>query len=199
MSSPTDSIRQQLIESLKDPEYRRAFAADGIQADIAIQVRINRERRGWKQIQLAQKMGKPQGTISKLENPEKEGVTLKTLNELAAAFDTALLVRFVPFSELIKWLDTESEDKFFAVEFHKDPGIFPPPESKPEAAPETVLASSWSSEVTQTYMGVAYRMPASVQVVGTTTSKVVKIVKMETTKDATSETLTETVVATTIA
>jgi transcriptional regulator with XRE-family HTH domain len=202
MSSNTDSTRQQLIESLKDKKHRRAFSDDGVQADIAIQIRVNRERRGWTQVRLAAEMGSSQGTVCKLEDPEKKGLTLSTLKQVAAAFDVALLVRFVPYGELVTWLDRPSEDKFFAVEFGKDPGIFPPPESKPEAAPETALASSWSSEVTglgQGYMDVAYRMPASVQVVGTTTSKAVKIVKMETPKDAASETLTETAVSTAVA
>ncbi len=52
------------------------------------------------QKQLAQKSGKTQPTISSLEL-SCESTILKTLTRLASAFDVALDVRFVPFSELL--------------------------------------------------------------------------------------------------
>jgi transcriptional regulator with XRE-family HTH domain len=201
MSKTTDSTRQQLIESLKDKIHRRAFSDGGVQTDIAIQIRVNRDRRKWTQVKLAAKMNKSQGAISKLEDPEKQGLTLDTLKELSAAFDVALLVRFVPYSELLNWLDTPSEDKFYAVEFEKDPGIFPPPESKPEAVPETKLADSWASHVAglRGLTGVVYKMPASAQIAGATQivlgrarlplSEMVETVRMETPKDVQSKAL----------
>lgn len=44
-----------------------------------------------------------QETLSQWENPNYGNYTLRTLKKLAAAFDVGLLVRFVPFSELIHW------------------------------------------------------------------------------------------------
>jgi transcriptional regulator with XRE-family HTH domain len=104
IESSTDTIkRQQVLRSLEDREYRREFAAD-VGTGLAFQVRLLREARGWTQEQLAHQMGKRQETICQWENPNYGRYTLKTLDELAAAFDVALLVRFAPFRELVDWL-----------------------------------------------------------------------------------------------
>ena len=44
-----------------------------------------------------------QNAISRLENPSYGKATLTTLKRLAAAFDVALIVRFVPFGQLVDW------------------------------------------------------------------------------------------------
>ena len=45
-----------------------------------------------------------QNAISRLESLHYGKATLTTLKRLAAAFDVALVVRFVPFSELVDWV-----------------------------------------------------------------------------------------------
>jgi len=103
IESSIDTIkRQQILRSLENREYRREFAAD-VGTGLAFQIRLLREARGWTQEELAHQMGKRQETISQWENPDYGRYTLKTLSELAAAFDVALLVRFAPFSELVDW------------------------------------------------------------------------------------------------
>jgi len=64
---------------------------------VPFQLRAIRERRGWTQEKLAEKIGTTQNTISRLENPKTSKPTIKTLLRLANAFDVGLLVRFVPF------------------------------------------------------------------------------------------------------
>jgi len=49
-------------------------------------------------------VGMNQNAIHRLESPEYGKATLTTLKRLAAAFDVALIVRFVPFSQLINWI-----------------------------------------------------------------------------------------------
>ena len=63
-----------------------------------------RDREGWSQEALAEKVGMNQNAISRLENPDYGKPTLTTLKRLAAAFDVALAVRFVPFGELVDWV-----------------------------------------------------------------------------------------------
>jgi transcriptional regulator with XRE-family HTH domain len=63
-----------------------------------------RDREGWSQQELAERVEMTQNRISLLENPFKGKPTLTTLKRLAAAFDVALVVRFVPFSQLVKWV-----------------------------------------------------------------------------------------------
>jgi len=95
--------RQQILRSLENEEYRREFAAD-VGTSLAIQIRLLREKCGWTQEELAQRMGKRQETISQWENPDYGRYTLNTLKELAAAYDVALLVRLAPFSDLVDWV-----------------------------------------------------------------------------------------------
>jgi transcriptional regulator with XRE-family HTH domain len=61
-----------------------------------------REEREWTQGKLGEISGKPRNVISRLENPNYGALTLKTLLEMASAFEVALLVRFVPFSRLLR-------------------------------------------------------------------------------------------------
>ena len=82
-----------------DTEYRHAAMEANVSNLIAWQVRLNREERGLTQSQLGGLMGTKQSAISKLEDPEAGDVQLSTLIKAAHAFDCALLVRFMDYSE----------------------------------------------------------------------------------------------------
>ena len=62
-----------------------------------------RKARGWTQEQMAKRAGKTQERISRWENPDYGRYSLSTLKQIATAFDVALLVRLVSFSELADW------------------------------------------------------------------------------------------------
>lgn len=96
---PLDEYRE-LISSFSDNEYRREFANEQVATGLAFQIRLLRESRGWTQEELAQRAGKAQETISQLEDPNYGRYSVTTLKKLAAAFDVALSLRFVSFSEL---------------------------------------------------------------------------------------------------
>jgi transcriptional regulator with XRE-family HTH domain len=93
------------LERLKDPTYRHAIVAAHISNGIAFQIRAMRKAEGWDQKQLAEKaLGKPelQSMISRYENPDYGKYSLRTLLDFAKAFDVALEVRFIPFSQVIR-------------------------------------------------------------------------------------------------
>ena len=69
--------------------------------------------------------------ISKLENPDTGTPNLTTLVRLASAFDCALMVRFVPFSELTKW----------SVSVSDEPASVP---SYDDDSPSAAAFSGWS-------------------------------------------------------
>jgi transcriptional regulator with XRE-family HTH domain len=71
---------------------------------LAFQVRSLREKEGWSQQRLAERICSNQNAIYRSENPNYGKQTLTTLKKIAAAFDVALVVRFVPFSELVDWV-----------------------------------------------------------------------------------------------
>lgn len=91
------------MTSLTDRDYRREFAEETISTGLAFQIRLLRESRGWTQEDLARRTGQAQQTICRLENPNYGRHSLTTLKRLAAAFDVAMAVRFVAFSELVDW------------------------------------------------------------------------------------------------
>jgi hypothetical protein len=55
-----------------------------------------------------------------LEDPNYENIEVATLRRLASAFDVALTVRFIPFSELARWTDTLSEEKLIVPKFDEE-------------------------------------------------------------------------------
>jgi ribosome-binding protein aMBF1 (putative translation factor) len=101
----TSDRRTQIVESLRDKEYRDALTNAYIDRGLAFQIRAMQEARGWTQKALGERVGMAQGTISNLESPDYGKHTLSTLKRLASAFDVALMVRFVPFSQLADCID----------------------------------------------------------------------------------------------
>jgi HTH-type transcriptional regulator/antitoxin HipB len=97
--------RQGLIERLqRGPEARTRFVESRLSKDLAFQIRSLRDREGWSQTELAEKVGMNQNAISRLENPYYGKATLTTLKRIAAIFDVGLVVRFVSFSQLVNWV-----------------------------------------------------------------------------------------------
>jgi transcriptional regulator with XRE-family HTH domain len=88
----------------KGRDERAKFVSSQIDKGIAYQIRALRDRQDLSQEELAEAVGMNQNAISRLESPRYGRPTIRTLKRLAAAFDVALVVRFVPFSQLVKWV-----------------------------------------------------------------------------------------------
>lgn len=95
-------LDEPLLSKLRNKEYRDGFIESHIRTGLAYQIRELREARGWSQTELALRSNKKQSVIARVENPDYGKFSLSTLLELASAFDVALLVRFVPFTELVE-------------------------------------------------------------------------------------------------
>lgn len=65
-----------------------------------------------RQTDLARATGLHQSRISVFETPGAANVTLETLAKIAAGFKVGLIVKFVPFSEMLRWEDNYSQDTF---------------------------------------------------------------------------------------
>ena len=94
-------LSKRLIERLRNPEYRSAYVAENVRTRIAYQIRALRAQRGWQQKTLAEKMGKPQSVVSRLEDPDYGKPSVQTLLEVAAAFDVALVIELVSFRDFL--------------------------------------------------------------------------------------------------
>jgi hypothetical protein len=73
-----------------------------------------------RQADLAEASEMLQSRISVLETPGAANVTLDTLSRIAAAFKVGLIVRFVPFSEMLAWENKFSQDQFDVVRIDQD-------------------------------------------------------------------------------
>ena len=113
---------RQIQDSLANKEYREALAVEHVNTTLAIQIRKMRENQNpqWKQSELADRLGKHQETISQWENPDYGRHSITTLKALAATFDVALLVKFIPFSELVKDMVSLSGTRLSPPSFSKE-------------------------------------------------------------------------------
>jgi transcriptional regulator with XRE-family HTH domain len=65
-----------------------------------------------RQKDLARETGLHQSRISVFETPGAANVTLETLANIAAGLKVGLIVKFVPFSEMLYWESNYSQDTF---------------------------------------------------------------------------------------
>ncbi len=101
-------IAKKIIES---KEYRDAYSWTYLKKSIPFQIRTMRTERDWSQVKAGEILGKPQNVISRLESPAYSKLTLQTLVELAKGFDAGLIIKFVPYSRLLR----EYEDVSFSA------------------------------------------------------------------------------------
>lgn len=121
--SPAGNLTSSLSRDwMQDRESRQAYMVASVEQDIAWQVRINRERRGWTQTQLAQKIGTKQSAIARIEDPTYGKVSLVTLTKLAEVFDCALMLRLVGFEKFADETEDLREDSLFVQPFEEAHG-----------------------------------------------------------------------------
>lgn len=138
----TPSKRKLALGLQKSRSYRHKLVAEHIQRSPAIQIRALRESRRLTQTQLAQAAGVRQSWISDVEKPDREGFNLSTLKKLAEAFDVALIVRFVPFSQFTEWIDRLDEADLAPPPFDQDAALWW------DTPSGTGQAIHWETEVT---------------------------------------------------
>lgn len=95
--------RARLVSQLlKSRKARDAYVYEHVRNGIPFQIRALRKHREWSQSQLAEEADTSRTVITRIEDPNYGSLTLKTLYQIASAFDVALLVKFVPFSRLVR-------------------------------------------------------------------------------------------------
>lgn len=95
MKTFTDEL-EEIFGSTNTQEYAEARLA----LEIAVQFAALRERRGLSQRQLAERLGRTQQAVSKIENPSHAGHNLTSLKSALEALDATLDVTIVPLEDL---------------------------------------------------------------------------------------------------
>ena len=138
---------ENLINELRNKEYRDAFVSELIDTGIPFHIHALREQRSWTQKELGEHAGMAQETISRLEDPNYGKLSLTTLKRLASAFDIGLLVRFVPLSELVDWELHLTPDSLKALSFAEESYF------KEIPAEEESIALREATQATGLYLG----------------------------------------------
>lgn len=118
--SSSDLLKRKTKWANKD--YRDAYAEAAVEQGVAWQIKVNREHRNWSQRELADRVNSRQPSISRMEDPEYGCHSLSKLQDLASAFDCALLVRFIPFSALARESERLSESDLVVLSYAEEVG-----------------------------------------------------------------------------
>ena len=87
------SAGEEIREYLKDPEVKAYMKKRQAEIDLSVKIKMHRERLGFSQRELAEKMGVPQPTITRMESGES-GISSTTLEKFCEV--TGLEIEFVP-------------------------------------------------------------------------------------------------------
>lgn len=89
-------FKEVLSESLKDPEFKKAWEepTGDVYLDTALEIIMARREKKMSQKALAKKVGTSQQAIARLESPSYKGRNLGTLEKVAKALNKKLEIRF---------------------------------------------------------------------------------------------------------
>jgi transcriptional regulator with XRE-family HTH domain len=111
------------------------------------------------QNELASVAQMKQSRISAIETPGAVNFNLETLVRLASAFKVGMVVKFVPFSEMLSWENGFSQDSFRVVTVEQDERF-----NVPIAASPIPIAAGGEIQPTQEIAG--RKLPMSVYLGG---------------------------------
>lgn len=120
MSEDIHTLRNELWARMRSKQSRENFVSAQISTGVAAQLLAMRESRGWTQKEVGERAEMSDARISVMENPNYDKITITTLKRLAAAFDVALMVRFIPFSQFVDWIAESTPDSLDATSFPDD-------------------------------------------------------------------------------
>ena len=113
--------RSDTISKLKNSaKFRASYLRAKLNINIPSQIRALRRRQDLTQAALAEEAGMKQSRISAMERPGETKFNLETLIRVAAAFKVGLIVRFVPFSDVLRWENGFSQDAFDVTKIDED-------------------------------------------------------------------------------
>jgi transcriptional regulator with XRE-family HTH domain len=101
------AIRARLARKLRNPAFRRRYFRARAQEEVAQQILELRERRHYRQIDLAHAAKMKQSAVSRIEKADYSAWTYKTLLRIAEALDAQLRIVFEANEDVIARYETE--------------------------------------------------------------------------------------------
>src|SRR3990172_4243815 len=92
----TDAVEILKRRTAKDPKLQELYEEEKINLQAASAIRQAREAAGLTQGQLAEKIGTTQSVISRLEDADYEGHTLKMLERIAEVLNQRVVIHLEP-------------------------------------------------------------------------------------------------------
>ncbi len=83
-----------LSKQLTNPKFKKAYEEEDIRARLALRIAEIRQKKGMSQAHLAKKLHTTQQAVSDIENFKRANITLLTLQKIARALNTRLVVDF---------------------------------------------------------------------------------------------------------
>src|SRR5262249_39189058 len=94
MKKNENSFKVWLGQKLAEAEFKKAYEEEKAALQIAYKITLLRKKQKLTQEELAERMGTSQQAVSRLESGHHENVTLNTLEKVAAATHTNLIIDF---------------------------------------------------------------------------------------------------------
>ncbi len=91
-----DAVEILKRRAVRDPKLQALYEEEKINFQAALAVRRAREAAGLTQGQLAKRVGTTQSVISRLEDADYEGHTLKMLERIAEVLNQRVVIHFEP-------------------------------------------------------------------------------------------------------
>lgn len=133
--------RSKKIFKLKESDASRiAYIKAKLSVLIPSQIKALRRKSGMtRQEDLANAANMLQSRISAMEKPGAVNFNLETLVRLASAFKVGMIVKFVPFSEMLRWENQFRQDNFNVTTIDEDSEFLNP---SPALAREDMAATT---------------------------------------------------------
>jgi transcriptional regulator with XRE-family HTH domain len=107
-------------------DSRAAYIRAKVATLIYDQLHALRLKQPWTQSQFAHEAGMKQSRVSAMEQPGAVNFNMETLIRSAATFGVGLVVKFVPFSDMLFWENSFNQDVFDPVRIHDDVAFLGP-------------------------------------------------------------------------
>jgi transcriptional regulator with XRE-family HTH domain len=148
--------REAIVQSLGTKSYRHKLVSEHLKRNPSVQIRAMREKCGWTQRELGNLADVKQNWISHIESPDYENYNLRTLKKLAVAFDVALVVWYIPFSQFVDRIANLEMQDLAPPGYDDDKALFEPVvahATRPQILPSEATTPDYQPPLSMDYRG----------------------------------------------